>query len=225
MKKLVILSTAIFLFACKNEKKATSADNDKTVTGEAPAPPPTENAVADYTPATNITYLADGIEIKNSASVLVTKDKDKLKAGAPYLCMLTSNAAKNNNEYLTLNFLLDTKPGTYPVVGTSFQRGKDPNNEMYGGLLGGKPKLTDYSVTITECKDLGSNNMGGHKWSISGTWEGIGIKAMGIMLMDKTKAHPAEVKLEKGSFTNLTFDDNWDEMLEQGLKQLKEKAK
>lgn len=224
MKKLAILSFVIFLFACKNEKKTTAADNDKIVNGEPPAPPPV-NTVTDYTPTTNITFWADGMEIKNSASILVTKDKDKLKAGAPYFCMLTSNAAKNNNEYLTLNFLLDTKPGTYPVVGTSFQRGKEPNNEMYGGLLGGQPKLTEYSVTITECKDLGSNNMGGHKWSISRTWQGIAVKAMGIMLMDKTKAHPAEVKLEKGSFTNLSFDDNWDEMMEQGLKQLKEKSK
>ncbi|MBM3415403.1 MAG: hypothetical protein FJY20_02940 [Bacteroidetes bacterium] len=168
-----------------------------------------------------VTYTVDGPEISHSASILVSKDKDIKQAGAPYLCMLTSNAAANNNEYLTLNFLLDTKPGTYPVVGTSLQKGKSPNDEMYGGLLGSKPKLTDYKVTITECKDLGDNNMGGHKWSISGACEEVVIKATPIMMMDKSKNHPAEIKVQKISFSNLTFDDKWDEILEEGLKKMK----
>jgi hypothetical protein len=214
----------ILLFACNNEKKTTPADNDKIVNGE-PLAPPVENTTADYTPTTNLTYSADGAEIKHTASILVSKDKDKLKAGAPFLCMLTSNAAKNNNEYLTVNFLLDTKPGTYPVVGMSLNRGKDDKTEMYGGLLGGKPTLTNYNVTLTECKDLGSNNMGGHKWSISGYWEEMPVNAMRAMLLDKTKNHPASVKLGKGIFTNLTFDDNWEEMLQEGMKKLKEGSK
>lgn len=219
MKKLFIIPALLLALACNNDKKDTKPA-EETNTGNA-QPPAENNPAPEAAPAagsSGVTFTVDGQEISNYASVLVTKDKDKLKAGVPYLCMLTSNAARNNNEYLTLNFLLDTKPGTYPVVGMSFQRGKDPNNEMYGGLLGGKPKLTDYTVTITECKDLGENPTGGHKWSISGTWENVVVKAMGIMLMDKTKAHPAEIKLEKGSFTNLTFDDNWDEMKEQFLK-------
>jgi len=166
MKKLLIIPAVIFAFACNNSKKE-SAEKTESNTGTenvANPGPATDNPPAsDYVPVTNITYMADGAEIKNAASVLVTKDKDNLKAGAPFVCMLTSNAAKNNNEYLTLNFLLDTKPGTYPVVGSSFQRGKSPNDEMYGSILGGKPKLTEYKVIITECRDLGSNNMDGKK--------------------------------------------------------------
>lgn len=212
MKKAILFTILVGLFACNNSKKEpvpsteNNSTNDQPENIQAPPPAPTESA--------GVTYTVDGTEIKNYASILVSKDKDNLQAGAPFVCMLTSNAAANNNEYLTLNFLLDTKPGTYPVVGTSFQRGKDPNNEMYGGLLGGKSKLTEYKVTITECKDLGSNNMGGHKWSISGTCEEVAVKAMGIMLMDKSKNHPAEIKINKISFSNLSFDDNWEEMMD-----------
>jgi hypothetical protein len=226
MKKLPIILSVFFVIACNNSKKE-SAEKTESNTGTenvANPGPATDNPPAsDYVPVTNITYMADGAEIKNAASVLVTKDKDNLKAGAPFVCMLTSNAAKNNNEYLTLNFLLDTKPGTYPVVGSSFQRGNSPNDEMYGGILGGKSKLTGYKVTLTECKDLGSNNMGGHKWSISGTCEEVVIPAMGIMLMDKGKKHPKEIKLQKISFTNLSFDDNWEEMMNKAMDQMKKK--
>ena len=216
MKKLFILPLVVFIFSCNN-KKSEPVVMDKIKNGE-PAAPPAENNNTEYTPASNLTYSVEGTEIKNAASLLVSKDKDKLKADAPFLCMLTSNGAKNNNEYITVNFLLDTKPGTYPVVGASLNRGKDDNSEMYGSILGGKPKITNYNVTLTECKDLGSNNLGGHKWSISGSWEEMTIPAMGIMLMDKSKNHPKEIKLGKGVFTNLTFDDNWDEMLEKAFK-------
>ena len=92
---------------------------------------------------------------------------------------------------------------------------------MYGGLLGGKPKLTENKVTLTECKDLGSNNMGGHKWSISGTCEEVVIPANTIMLMNKSKNHPKEVKIQKISFTNLSFDDNWQEMMEKAMNKMK----
>ena len=225
MKKgiFLLLMTAA-LFGCNNSKKEPGNKTENTTGSETTnkTGPATDNPPAtDYTPATNITYMAEGAEIKNSASILVTKDKDKLQAGAPFFCMLTSSAAKHNNESLTLNFLLDTKPGAYPVVGSSFRRGKSPDNEMYGGLLGGKAKLTEYKVNITECKDLGSNNMGGHKWSISGACEELVIPAMGIMLMDKTKNHPKDVKLQKISFTNLSFDDNWEEMMEKAKDKMK----
>ncbi len=223
MKKLIILSTAIFLFACNNEKKPASADSDKIVNGEPPAPS-LETTTADYTSTTNLTYSVDGKEIKHSASLLVTKDKDKLQAGVAFFCMLTSNSAAGNNESVTVNFLLDTKPGTYPVVGRSFQRGKNADGELFGSILGGKPTLTEYKVTITECKDLGDNNIGGHKWSISGYWDPMPIKAMPVMLMDKTKNHPAEVQLGKGTFTNLTFDDNWEEMMEKAMDKMKKKG-
>jgi hypothetical protein len=140
------------------------------------------------------------------------------------MAMLTAsggNAADHNS--LTLNFLLDTKAGSYPVVGMSYQRGPSGNGELYGGIMGGEEKLTDYKVNITECKDLGSNNMGGHKWSISGTFENMTIPAMGIMLMDKTKNHPKEIKIEKGNFFNLTFDDNMEEMMEKAMEMMKKK--
>jgi len=224
MKQLFSILMVAALLSCNNSKKEPGKTTEnKTGTESTNNPPPAVDypPASDYTPITNITYLADGAEIKNTASILVSKDKDKLQAGAPFLCMLTSNSAKNNNEYLTLNFLLDTKPGTYPVVGSSFQRGKSPNDEMYGGILGGKTKLTEKKVIITECRDLGSNNMGGHKWSISGTCEEVVIPAMGIMLMDKTKNHPKEVKLQKISFTNLSFDDNWEEMMEKAMDKMK----
>jgi len=220
MKKLLILCTAGYLFGCNNSKKDPAPEkNEPGTSTEAPTTTTTGPAAGEAA----VIYTVDGATVNNSASVLVTKDKDIKQANAPYLCMLTSNAAAHNNEYLTVNFLLDTKPGTYPMVGNSLQRGKSPNDEMYGSILGGKPKLTDHKVTITECKDLGDNKMGGHKWSISGSWEEIIIKATPIMLMDKTKNHPAEVKLGKGSFTNLTFDDNWEEMMEKAMDQMKKK--
>lgn len=223
MKKISVSLLTILLFACNSSRKDKPA-------GDNPQPPVTNETSTTTTTASrpaagsaSVSFSVEGVNVTNYASVLVTKDKDKLQPGAPYICMITSNAAANNNEYLTLNFLMDTKPGTYPVAGSSFQRGKDPNNEMYGGLLGGKPKLTEYKVTITECKDLGSNNMGGHKWSISGTCEEVLIKATRIMLMDKTKKHPEEIKLQKISFANLSFDDNWEEMMEKAMDQMKKK--
>ena len=223
MKKLLIILAVIFVFACNNskkEQKPAEENNNSNV-----QQPVTDNGnTSPVSPGgSSVNYTVDGIEINNYASILVSKDKDNLQPGTALLCMLTSNAAKNNNEYLTLSFLLDTKPGTYPVVGSSFQRGKSPDDQMFGGILGGKPKLTDYKVTITECKDLGSNNMGGHKWSISGTCEEVMIKAMGIMLMDKSKKHPEEIKLQKISFSNLSFDDNWEEMMEKAMDQMKKK--
>ncbi|NOT52947.1 MAG: hypothetical protein HOP10_16945 [Chitinophagaceae bacterium] len=222
MKKLFFIPVVIFLIACNNSKKDTqpsSENNNSNV--QQPADNNTPSTTTAPANSTSVTYSVEGTEINNYASILVSKDKDNLQAGAPFICMLNSNSAKNNNEYLTLNFIFDTKPGTYPVVGYSFQRGNSPDNEMYGGLLGGKPKLTDYKVTITECKDLGSNNLGGHKWSISGTCEDISIKAAGIMLMDKSKNHPAEIKINKISFSNLSFDDNWEEMMEKAMDQMK----
>src|SRR5262249_28599521 len=157
----------------------------------------------------------------NHASLLVSKDKDNLQPGVPFLCVLTSNAAQHNNEYLNLNFLLNTKSGTYPIVGSSLQIGTSPNNQMYGGILGGKPEMTDYKVTITECKDLGENGSGGHKWSISGTCDKVVIKAMKIMLMDKTKNHPEEITVNSISFSNLTFDDNTEELMQKALEHMK----
>jgi len=203
MKKLLILSLALAFFACKSNKK-------------------NENPAVDIPQQTGTTITIDGNEMKMGGSLLVNKDKKKLQPGADYFCMLTASGG-SNNESLILNFLLDTKPGTYPVVGRSFQRGPSDKGELYGGIMGGEEKIYESKVTLTECIDLGSNNMGGHKWSISGTFENIVIPAMGVMLMDKSKNHPKDITIQKGSFSNLTFDDNAEELLEKALEQMKKK--
>lgn len=221
MKQILVISALTLLFACNNSK------NDKPAAGNNP---PTNTNTNTTTPATNNTmertsgtkFTVDGKDMSVGGSLLVGKDKKKLQPGADFMCMLTASGG-SNNESLTLNFLLATKPGTYPVVGMAFHRGPSGEGELYGGLMGGEEKITNYKVNITECRDLGSNNMGGHKWSISGTFDDLTIPAMGIMLMDKTKNHPKEIKLEKGSFYNLTFDDNWEEMMDKAMEQMKKK--
>ncbi len=222
MKKFFPLLAAMLLLACNNSsKKETSATDNTSVK-------PNEQTDATAEPTSTTTsanssktkFTIDGNEITVGGSILVQKDKDKLKPGNDFLVMLTAPGGPNK-ETLSLNFLMDLKPGVYPVVGTGFQRGPEGNGELYGGIMGGKPALTNYNVNISECKDLGSNGIGGHKWSISGTFDEITIPAMKVMLMDKTKNHPAEVKLSNGSFSNLTFDDNWQEMLEKAMDKIK----
>ncbi|HEY6062091.1 MAG TPA: hypothetical protein VIV35_00680, partial [Chitinophagaceae bacterium] len=206
--------------ACNNSKKDKAAtENDQPVTT-------TNSSVQTINNATErnsgTKFSIEGKEISVGGSLLVQKDKKKLKPGNDYLVMLTANDGPAN-EGLILNFLMDLKPGTYPVVGMSMSRGPSGEGELYGGIMGGEERITDYKVNITECKDLGSNNTGGHKWSISGTFDDMTIPAMGIMLMDKTKNHPKEIKVEKGSFYNLTFDDNWEEMMEKAMELMKKK--
>ena len=219
--KLILLPLVVIIASCNNsgsDNNATKNENNK----------PADQKVIPIAPETNTVSLSgtlitvEGKDIKLGGSLLVQKDKDKLQPGNDYMAMLTASGG-SGKESLTLNFLLATKTGTYPVVGMSFRRGEHPDNQLFGGLLGGKPKLTDYKVNITECKDLGSNNMGGHRWSISGSFEGLVIPAMEIMLMDKTKNHPKEITIDKGSFSNLSFDDNWEEMMQQGMKKIQGK--
>jgi hypothetical protein len=136
--------------------------------------------------------------------------------------MITSSSGPNNEGFI-LRFVFDTKPGVYPLTRQNFNRGKDDTTEQYGGLLGGEEKIYAGKVTLAECKDLGSNNMGGNKWSISGSVENLTIPAMGLMLMDETKKHPKEIKIDKISFTGLTFDDNWEEMMEKAMDMMKKK--
>ena len=219
MKKLFVIPVLTILFSCNNSKKDKPAtENNQPVTTNTSTTVPSTNNTMERTSGTK--YTVEGKEISVGGSLLVQKDKKKLKPGNDYLVMLTASGGPGN-EGLTLNFLLDLKPGTYPVVGMSMHRGPSGQGEIYGGIMGGEEKLTDYKVNITECKDLGSNNMGGHKWSISGTFDDLTIPAMGIMLLDKTKNHPKEIKVEKGSFYNLTFDDNWEELMEKAMEQMK----
>jgi hypothetical protein len=219
MKRFIALSALVLLFACNNSKKEAPIKGEKTTA------PGTNTTDTKETPAgttNNVIASVEGKEIQLNGSILVSKDKDKLQPGADYFVMLTASGG-NNKESLTLNFLMALKEGTYPVVGTSLVRGEDDKSEMYGGLLGGKAKITEYKVNLSEVKDLGSNNLGGHKWSISGSFDAMTIPAMGIMMMDQTKNHPKEVKIDKVSFSNLTFDDNWEEIMEKAMEQMKKK--
>lgn len=220
MKKTLIGFAAIFLFACNNSKKdpATETNNQGT---DAP-PTTTTTTQAPAAANTNSVITVEGKELNLNGSILVDKDKKKLQAGAPYRGMITSSSGPDNEGYI-LRFVFDTRPGVYPVTGISFGRGKDDNAQQFGGLLGGEEKIYDSKVTLTECKDLGDNGAGGHKWSISGTVENVSIPALGIMLLDKEKNHPKEIKIDKLSFTGLTFDDNAEEMLEKAMEMLKKK--
>ncbi|MBL7720918.1 MAG: hypothetical protein JNK98_02885 [Chitinophagaceae bacterium] len=220
MKKTLIGFAAIFLFACNNSKKDPAPETNNQATD---APPTTTTTTpAPAAASTNSVLTIEGKELSLNGSILVDKDKKKLLAGAPYRGMITSSSGPDNEGYI-LRFVFDTKPGVYPVTGISFGRGKDDNAQQFGGLLGGEEKIYDSKVTLTECKDLGDNGAGGHKWSISGTVENVTIPALGIMLLDKEKNHPKEIKIDKLSFTGLTFDDNAEEMLEKAMEMLKKK--
>lgn len=218
MKKLFIISLSAFLFSCKSGKK-----EDKPADNTTPAEQTTVTAPTDApTPASsysNTTLMVEGKELKLSGSILVDKDKKNLKAGAPYRGMITTSSGPDN-EGLILRFVFDTKPGTYPLTGMSYGRGKGDKGEQYGGLLGGEEKIYGQNVTLTECKDMGENGAGGHKWKISGTIENLTIPAMGLMMMDKEKNHPKEIKIDKISFTDISFDDNAEEMLQKALEQM-----
>ena len=221
MKKLYIVSAAVILFACSNAAKENDSAAEikpaATTAEQKTERTPTQPAAS----SSGAKIFVAGKEISLGGSLLVQKDKDHLKPGADYLVMLTASGGPDK-ESLVLNFVFDLKTGSYPVVGLGFQRGNQPNAELYGSILGGKPKLTNYKVNITECIDLGSNNMGGHKWSISGEFGELNIAAPDVMLMDKTKNHPKEIKIEKGSFSNLTFDDNWEEMMKAATEKMKQ---
>lgn len=222
MKKLLLALPFLVLLSCGQSKKENTGGNvdggnGNTGSIDQKTTTQTEPAVT----SSNTSFVVEGKEVKTSGSLMVTKDKKNIKPGVDYLVMLTASGSGENTESLTLNFLIGLQAGTYPIVGWSFNRGPSEGGELYGKLLGGAPAPTKYSVTISECRDLGDNGMGGHKWSISGTVDEVVIPAMGIMLLDKTKNHPKEIKLEKISFTNLTFDDNWEEMLEKGMEMIK----
>lgn len=220
MKKIIFVSLAGFLFACSNSKKEDKpADNPATTTAHADSDT-TAPATTSSDSYSNTTVLVEGKELKLSGSILVDKDKKNLKAGAPYRAMITTSSGPDN-EGAILRFVFDTKPGVYPLTGMSYGRGEGDKGEQYGGLLGGEEKIYPTNVTLTECKDLGDNGNGGHKWSISGTVENLTIPAMGLMLMDKTKSHPKEIKIDKITFSGLSFDDNAEEMLQKAMEMMK----
>ncbi len=224
MNKLFLFAVLAILVACNNSKKepSTAANESNTTTAQqTETAESSQNSSGSYN---NTTILIDGKELNLSGSILVDKDKKKLLAGAPYRGMITTSSGPDN-EGMILRFVFDTKPGTYPLTGMSYGRGKGDAGQQFGGLLGGDEKLYDTKVTLAECKDLGDNNAGGHRWSISGTIENLTIPAMGIMLMDKEKNHPKEIKIDKVSFSGLTFDDNAEEMLQKAMDQMNQMKK
>lgn len=199
--------------SCNNNKEAKTSETTEETSSEIKRTEPAgDNSLpAPGSPA--VSYSIDGKEYTSRGSVLVQKGKEKVSAGNELLAIITAN---DNKKSFVLNFVFTPKTGVYPVVGHSFTNDK----QVFGGILGGRPKMTNYKVNLTKCDDLGSNNAGGHKWLISGNMEGeLTIPAMSIMKMDTS--HPDEVKVSNISFTNLTFDDNWEQMLEEGMKKLK----
>jgi hypothetical protein len=225
MKKLLILSLAAFLFACKSGKKEDKPTDATGTTEQTSTTPDAETTTAPaYIPITNTNIIVEGKELKLSSSILVDKDKNKLKADAPYRAMITTSSGADN-EGMILRFVFDTKAGIYPLTGMSFGRGKGDAGQQFGGLLGGQEKIYPTTVNLTEVKDMGDNGAGGHKWNISGTIENLTIPAMGIMLLDKEKNHPKEIKIDKISFSGLHFDDNAEEMLEKAMDQMKKMKK
>jgi hypothetical protein len=220
-RKFLFIACIAAMTACNNDK-----DKGETPGADSGAKKTSNTDNTSSTPVSTsgakMTYTIDGQEKTAKPSALVGKDKDKLSPGNDFFAMTTIDAG--NNEAMTLNFVFAIKPGSYPIVGLSYQRGPSDKGELYGGLLGGQPKLTEYKVNLTEVKDLGDNNAGGHKWSLSGNVEGdIKIGAMKMMLMDKTRnpPHPESVTVKNIQFSNITFDDNAEEMIEKGLKMLK----
>ena len=222
MKRTILPGLILLcLMSCNNSKENNPAGAD---TGSnKPATTETGNT-SSTTPAGSATvgYSVDGKDISIHGAVLVQKDKSKLSPGNDLFAMVTANGPDKNT--FTLNFLFTPKPGSYPVVGLAFSRDL-PNGkgEVYGGILGGEPKMTSYKVNLTQCEDMGENGMGGHKWRISGNVEGdVTIGTMGIMKM--SKEHPESIKLSNVSFANLSFDDNWEDMMEKGMEQMKKKG-
>jgi hypothetical protein len=219
MRKLITFSMLAMLFACNN-KKTDSDNTTRTDTGVTVSNDPgTTNVPAAGT--TKMKLNIDGKDMVLNASALISKDDKNLQAGSPWFAMITGSDGPDD-EGLILNFVFDLKPGTYPVVGVGLSRGSGDNGQVFGGLMGGEPKITEHKVTLTEVKNLGSNNIGGNKWSISGTFSDMTVQAMPIMLMDDTKKHPREVVIKGGSFSNITFDDNLDEVMEEALEKMKE---
>ncbi len=214
MKKIVTIASVALLFACNNAKK-----EKETSTGESATTSSTENTASADSPSPAVGTAVVNYSIKDTArniagSVLVQKDKKNLSPGNDFLAIVTTNSS--DGESFVLNFLFELKPGTYPVVGLAFTR----ENQVFGGILGGEPKITTYQVNLTQLDNLGSNGIGGNKWRMSGTVEEeVTIDAMGIMKMDPN--HPNDIKVNRISFSNLTFDDNWEEILNKATEKLK----
>lgn len=219
MKRLpAFVLLAALALGCNNGKKDKQATATNAVPS-APAMPPPIQGIGEG----SATFTVEGKQEKVHASILVQKDKDHLSPGNDYFGIITASAP--HDESMNVNMMFSLKPGSYPVVGLAFTRKTSADKgEVYGSLLGGKPKIINYKVNITECEKVGANNAGGNKWKISGNIEGaVTIDAMGIMRLDKE--HPASIKVDNFSFANLVFDDNWDEMMNRISEGIKNRKK
>ena len=221
MRNFLPFCVLALLMACNNDKKpGEQTDTTTNTTQTQTNGDPNTNPPAETTGAAKMTLNVDGKDLSLQPSALISKDEKKLQADLPWFAMVTSTGGPDEESFI-LNFIFDLKPGTYPVVGMGLNRGSGDNSQVFGGLMGGQPKITEYKVNLTEVRDLGSNNVGGHRWSLSGNFEGMTIPAMSIMLIDKEKNHPKEVVIKNGSFSNITFDDNWEELLEKAFDKTK----
>jgi hypothetical protein len=215
MKKLIPISLLAILCACNNSKKEKETVTTDTTSSNVSTLPPANTTTSNVSGQGTLSYNINDTAKSLAGSVLVQEDKDKLSPGNNLLAMVTGN--NSAGETLTVNFLFNPKPGTYPVVGLGYTR----TNEVYGGILGGKPEITNYKVNLTECTDLGDNGFGGHKWRIAGSVDQeITIDAMSLMKM--SPGHPDNVKLSRFQFSGITFDDNMEKMMEEGLKKFKQ---
>lgn len=213
MKKIQLIAFIAILTSCNAKKEKQSVTTSDTTTAPVAAPTNTTNSTVPAGSG-NLAYTVNDTAKTQTASALISKDKDKLSPGNDLLAVVTGSGS--NDETLTVNFLFALKPGVYPVVGLGYTR----PNQVFGGILGGKAELTKYKVNLTEVTDLGSNNAGGHRWKLSGSMDQeVTIDAMSLMKLDPK--HPAEVKLNKISFSNLTFDDNWEELLNKAMEKMK----
>ncbi len=218
MRNIILCASILLLAACNNSKEEKKEITEQP-TGDTANTTTNVTNTAPAAGSPSVAYVVEDQQKTASGSILVQRDKDKLSPGNDFLGMITGSG--NNKESITVNFLFDLKPGVYPVVGLAYTRdAANGKGQVFGGLLGGKPKLTDYKVNLTSCENLGSNNVGGNRWRISGEVTGdVTIDAMSLMKMDKE--HPDNIKISKFSFSNLTFDDNWEQMMQKTMEALK----
>lgn len=227
MRRIFIFSISVLLLACNGsgeEESAETIEKQEAATIEAQRAATIKEAVK-VTPPGAVSPLptkiyVDGNAIDLGGSLILQKDKDKLQPGADYLAIFTAPGGTLTKTSLVLNFLMALKPGTYPITGMTFTRKGSQKVEVYGDKPGDKQRLTNYKIHITECKDLGDNNQGGHKWSISGNFDEIIIPAYKYMLESKTVKFPSQIVIQKGSFNNLTVDDNWEQIVNKAVEEM-----
>ncbi len=222
MKRYLVslVCLAGLMTACSNNANESSKNSDSnSISSSASTKEPAQQEQTNASSAI-IHYTVNGKDKSMGASILVQQEKTTVSPGNNLFGMIS--ASERDADAMFVNFMFSLKPGTYPVVGLAFtQKGEDGKGEVYGPLMGGEPKMTAYTVTLTQCEDMGSNGMGGHKWKISGAVDQpeMSIDAPALIKLDKTR--PGSITLSKLSFANLTFDDNWTQIMEEGVKKMK----